>query len=171
MMDVVKLVLAMREGSVVERCHTIKHIGSYTNGQHQYDAAMLLLVLHPNPSRNLLLAVLTHDQAERWYGDMPAPLKWLRPDIGQALHELEAKKLHELRRHEITQLTEDEKQWLSAVDRVELWLWCQDQKAMGCQNLCNVVKELEDSFTKKPLPKAVVQFLDRYEWHRTEEIR
>ena len=70
-------VLAAREGGNVLRCHTVPHHGQYSVGKHSYDALSLLLLLHPNPSMNLVKATLWHDCAERFVGDMPAPAKWL----------------------------------------------------------------------------------------------
>lgn len=166
-MDNVTRILALREGSAVERCHGIKHVGSYSNGQHEHDAVMLLLVLNPNARRELIITVAGHDQAERWYGDMPSPVKWLLPDLARKLHELERAKLVELGVwHD---LTDEEYEWLSAVDRVELWLWCNDQLALGNQNVLGPKQRLEESFLSHPLPWAAQELVSNYVWKRTPE--
>lgn len=159
-----KTVLMHREAGRVERCHTLPHHGSYTNGQHTHDATSLLFLLHPKPSLRLVRALHFHDVAERWVGDMPAPAKKI-DDLGQAVHRAEAAVMKQLG-HDY-KLTKNERRWLKAVDTVEFYLWCADQVAMGNQhvaiNLATVVKWMD----KMDLPEQVEVFLAASGWMRT----
>lgn len=125
-------VLAMREGGAVERSHTIPHLDSYTVGLHSYNALSLLMLLHPNPSRALIEAMLWHDVPERWLGDLPATAKWLNPELKAAYGRAERKAIDRLGiPMDDFYLSEDDWRWLNAVDRLEFWLWVQDQEMLG----------------------------------------
>lgn len=128
----IEKILALREGGQVQRCHTLPHIGSYTVGQHSFDAVNLLLTLHPDPSLKLVKAVLWHDMAERWVGDTPAPVLRSNPEFKRLYEELEQKALERLDLN-LGDLTEDELAWLKAVDRLEFVHWCFTQLSMGNQ--------------------------------------
>jgi 5'-deoxynucleotidase YfbR-like HD superfamily hydrolase len=166
-MDTIDLVTMLREASRVERAHTLPHHGSYTNGQHQYDAVMLLFSLHPNPSMNLVKAVLTHDVGERWCGDIPAPAKWSDGEYAKRSQQLEARCLKSLGYDII--LTEEERMWLKAVDSIELLLWAKDQIAMGNMNATVVVGNLVKHFLTTKLPKAAKEFVANHKWSRTSD--
>ena len=160
----------IREGSVVERCHTLPHHGSYSNGLHQYGCVMLYLQLHPEPQLNTVQAILAHDLGERWVGDNPAPAKWSMPKELQAeLEGLENKCLSRMGQR--FTLDTEEARWLKAVDCVDLWLWGKEQVAMGNQNAAIVVANLDKFFALKPdlLPQPVVDFIADYQWTRTND--
>lgn len=162
-------VLAAREGGNVLRCHTVPHHGQYSVGKHSYDALSLLLLLHPNPSMNLVKATLWHDCAERFVGDMPAPAKWLNQRLGEEyeLAEREAQKASGL---ELPELTEDEQNWLTAVDRVELLLWAEEQAALGNRHIQGLVTAswgwLAQNSAKVPV--EVRDFVEGFVWHRLD---
>jgi len=164
-------VLAAREAGNVMRCHVVPHHGEYTVGKHSYDALSLLLILHPNPSANLMKAVLWHDGGERWVGDMPAPAKWYDDNLGTAYEHAEdrARRLWGLD----VKLDKDELEWLRAVDRIELWLWCHDQKNLGNNHIHTFTKHLKAYFdrTAKEMPKPCRDFLDEFEWDRLPESK
>jgi hypothetical protein len=164
----VQRIIQMRECSRVERCHTLPHHGSYTDGQHSHDAVSLYLVLCPDPSLEVVKAIHVHDYGERWCGDMPAPAKWAAPEIGRALHRLEAGCLERLGLS--TTLTTTDEQWLKAVDCLELWLWAYDQLAMGNRNAQAVIDNLNDYFANAKLPEEVRAFLRDYQWTRTSDL-
>lgn len=119
----------LREGGHVQRCHNLPHHGEYSVAAHSWHVAILLMVLHPNPSKELLLAALTHDVAERWTGDVPAPAKWASPKLKDHLDALEGG--IEIALGIASQLTTEEQRWLKACDLLELELWCMDQIALG----------------------------------------
>lgn len=67
---------AVLNGGNTARFHTVSTIRRNTVGQHSYGVAMLCFLLtQGNPSKQLLMAALTHDIAEQWTGDIPAPAK------------------------------------------------------------------------------------------------
>lgn len=71
--------LSLRASGHVRRWHTIRTITQQTVAEHSGQALTLLLQLHPDPSFNLIRALLWHDSAERVVGDVPSPA--LRADI------------------------------------------------------------------------------------------
>ena len=163
-------VQALRESSRVERFHTMPHHGSYTLGQHQYDMAMLLLVLKPDASKQLLVAVLTHDVGERWVGDVPATTKRLDPELAKRLEALEARCLKRMQLLDYhLALSEVERTWLQTLDRVELLLWSKDQAAMGNYAAVPVVKRLCAWLSEHKIPAEVASFLKDHSWERTPD--
>ena len=159
-MNVVEKVREMRAGSRVERCHTTPHWGGYTVGQHSYDAANLLLLLHPEPSMQLLKAVLWHDIHERWVGDVPTPSKVADPEIRRRLKILESRCNVHLDVN--ISLTPDEYRWLKAVDRIDLWLWAEEQFQMGNKEALTIKWDVASSFGF--MPEECQKFVEEYEW-------
>lgn len=127
MQSLINQVLAAREGGAVERCHATPHHGTYNNAQHCYGAVSLLLILHPDPSVDLIRAVQFHDVAERWLGDMPATGKTgpLRTEYEEA----EATIQMDLGLMPL--LDQESHAWLRAVDLLDLWLWAREQLFLG----------------------------------------
>jgi len=162
-------VLAAREAGNVMRCHVVPHHGEYSVGKHSYDALSLLLILHPNPSPDLMKGILWHDGGERWVGDMPAPAKWYDDRLGQAYESAEdrARRLWELD----VKLTPDEIEWLKAVDRIELWLWCHEQRQFGNRHIETFFTHLDRYFkdTMKTMPQPCQDFLRDFSWQRLPE--
>lgn len=142
-------VLATREAGTVRRCHTVPHHGQYNLAQHSYGAVSLLLLLHPEPSLNLIKAVQWHDVGERWLGDMPAPAKWDNPDLGRVYEEAEQKLLERLGLAQ--KLTDEELNWLKAVDTLELWLWCREEEALGNEAVSAMRRACEEVTEKRRL--------------------
>ena len=72
--DTLEWIQVMREAGSVNRCHTIKIIGTQDVAQHSYNVAMIIVALTKGLcSSTLLQAALTHDTPELWTGDIPAP--------------------------------------------------------------------------------------------------
>jgi 5'-deoxynucleotidase YfbR-like HD superfamily hydrolase len=112
---------AVREAGEVRRCHALPHQSNYTIASHSYGAVNLLLLLHPNPSVNLIKALIWHDVAERWLGDLPSPGKGICPEMQEAYERIED---DILRRLELRpELTEIECAWAAAMDLADLFLW------------------------------------------------
>ena len=153
-----KKIVAMREAGNVERCHVAPHIGSYTVGKHSYDAVSLLLLLHPDPTVRLIRAVQWHDSAERWVGDMPATAKWVNPELGTQYELCETSVMNKVDvvAGDLARLTDEERDWLNAVDKFELYMWCLDQEAFGNKHVQHFKANLEQWFdnvwTKIPEP-------------------
>lgn len=161
-------IIKLRECSKVERCHTIPHHGSYTDGQHSYDAVMLYLALCPRPSLKVVRAILAHDLGERWTGDAPAPLKWADGELSKRLHQIEARCLFHI--GEQFTLDPEEVTWLKAVDSLDLWLWAHEQMAMGNANAATILGNLNAHFMRERLPEEVVAFIKDYQWTRTPDV-
>ncbi len=163
----VERIIALREASNVERCHTVPHSGSYSVGKHSYDATCLLLVLHPNPSAALLRAVLLHDSGERWVGDLPAPAKWDNGQLGILHAAIEQRALAHAGISS-PELSEEEINWLNGVDRFELWLWCHDQLHLGNQNVWPMKKRLDQHITDtwNTIPDPLRRLFFNFGWER-----
>lgn len=166
---IIRQIKAAREGSAVRRCHTTPHHGEYTVGKHSFDALCLLMFLHPDPPMHLVKAVMFHDLGERWVGDMPATAKMLNQALGAEYEKAEENAL-EANFIYLPKLTDEERDWLNAVDKLELYLWCLDQLTLGNHNIDDYVTVLHKWFDQKEqdgcLPKEVQRFLNHYTTER-----
>lgn len=170
-MEIVDLILCLREAFRVERCHTIPHHGSYTNGQHTCDALALLFALHPDPSPRLVKALLFHDVPERWTGDVPAPAKWTPENISPLLGAMESRCLEALGVPSGSGLDDEEAAWFYAVDKLEMILWCHDQVAMGNMSALPAIEVLTKRALENPkTPAAVLGVLTSYRWKRSSDL-
>ncbi len=163
-------VRAVREGGKTERTHTTPHHGSYSVAEHGWGVATLLAILHPNPSRDIILAGMWHDVHERWTGDMPSPIKWCLPNDTRV----------KLKGLEITietslginfNLSAEDLKWLKACDMLEFWLWSIDQEVLGNRNAKEGQTNVEYWFNthKDDVPEMVREFMSHYKWHRTSD--
>lgn len=161
-------VLRLREAGNVERCHTLPHADTYSVGKHVYDMLALLVVLHPNPSAQLFRAIVYHDAHERWTGDIPGALKYLTPDLARYMDE-QKDRIDDMVGYGpyLEFLTADEKKWLKALDRIEFFLWCEDQVAMGNRHISGRLDAVIAQLESTPLPDPCQLFLRDFKWHRT----
>ncbi len=165
-------VRAVREGGDTERTHTTPHHGSYSVAEHSWGVATLLAILHPDPSRDLILAGMWHDVHERWTGDTPAPIKWCLGNVANAeLKRLASSIELSLGIDYILNLSFEDLKWLKACDMLEFWLWSTDQLALGNQNANEGKSNAEFWFDthKGDVPEMVREFMSHYEWHRTSD--
>ena len=115
--------------SFVKRWHTDPWLSEWrqTNGHHQWGVATLIAVLHPDPSRRLLLAALTHDAGEILTGDLPYGFKKLYGGGGivEAVEQAgEAERDDMLGVATGTlDLSGEDARWLEMADRLEAWLF------------------------------------------------
>ncbi len=163
---------AIREGGKTERTHTTPHHGSYSVAEHGWGVATLLAVLHPDPSRDLILSAMWHDVHERWTGDIPSPMKWKFNDIVK----------EEMKRIETAidisldisyiHLKDYDHKWLKACDMLEFWLWSIDQEALGNRNAREGEINAEHWFDthKGEVPDIVLDFIFHYDWRRTSDV-
>jgi 5'-deoxynucleotidase YfbR-like HD superfamily hydrolase len=119
----------MRRGLATKRFHTVPTIGEHTVGQHSAGVALLIVLMHPGPSRQLLSAALTHDLSEWRLGDIPAQVKWNHSAIASAWEALETELDHEWGLE--WDLTVEERNWLKACDTLELMLFAREQLYLG----------------------------------------
>ena len=165
---------ATREAGNVRRFHVVPHVGEYTVGKHSYDAVSMLLVLHLNPSIHLVKALLWHDGAERWVGDMPRPAVSYNEALFHAHDQAHMSALQTWEMYEGFEfLTDEDFRWLNAIDTLESWVWCQDQIAFGnrhCEKtLLYLSRSIEREFSNFPEPCR--EFYAKYEWTRLPENR
>lgn len=164
----VQRVLAMREASAIERAHTIRHHGSYTDGQHSFDMLTLTLELREETSAALMRAIIYHDLPERWIGDMPHPAKYELPGMVEHIHQLEDKINRCMDWGEL--LTDEETTWLHTIDRLEFLLWADDQVQMGNRHLEDVLERCWNWFEGyKTASDPIAVFLQEYKWQRTPD--
>ena len=81
----------MIRGGAIKRYHTLEIIGEQSVASHSWGVAMILQYLDPNVSKEAILRALTHDVAELFTGDVPAPVKWDNPDLVEVLKRIEDK--------------------------------------------------------------------------------
>lgn len=175
-MSAVKFIQALRESGHTTRAHVIPHISHYAVDGHTWQAMTLLFALHPNPSVNLIKTLHFHDTPERWTGDWPSPIKnvlYNGERVSVISTKLEADVARKMGMEAVLGrgLKDDEKQWLTAVDVLELWLWCEDEMAMGNKHVQRCHTNCSEWFTlnMEKLPPAVKNFVINYKWTRTSE--
>ena len=164
--------LKLRECSKVRRAHTVPYHGDYTVGQHSFDMLVLLLELHPNPSRLFMKVVVYHDFGERWVGDVPANTKWANAEFKNQ-HELiekAAMKDHGIPDY-LDHLDALDLDWFHALDKLELYMWAEDQVANGNRAVQEVVDNLLGWFKEKEeshrVPPEIITIVEQYEYRRT----
>ena len=152
--NVVQRLWAIREAGYTERCHIVPHHGEYNVGLHSWNVAMLLHQLHPDPSKDLILAALTHDAAERWTGDIPYTAKHfivpgMKPfltDAEEVIHEKLGIYFH---------ITKADECWLKACDMLELLMWSLDQQRMGNLNVEQIRETVRENLKGDWVPGEV----------------
>jgi len=152
-----------REASTTRRCHILPHHGDHTIGQHTYGAVTLLLILMPHPSMALVRALMFHDTAERWLGDMPATAKAAFPGLGAIYEEAERAVLKKL--DMVPPLTPVEEEWLKAVDTLDLYLWAREQMRMGNQELTDLRDKCSEAIVGRRLNgKLPPEVWEYFQW-------
>lgn len=121
----------MMEGGSVNRFHARPGLLQQTDAAHSWGVAMLVYLLSPvQPSVELLLAALTHDLAEQYTGDTPAPAKWAL-DIQADYAKLENDKLRQYGLDFSSLLTSNEVRILKLADTMDGLLHCCKEAALG----------------------------------------
>jgi 5'-deoxynucleotidase YfbR-like HD superfamily hydrolase len=104
----------------VKRWHTCVGM-EQTNADHSHGVIMVIALLHPNPSANLLKAAAAHDLGEFITGDMLSPAK-SDPVIRDRLKQLESEGRHSMGIPDWP-LTEEEQKWLEFADAYETFMF------------------------------------------------
>lgn len=148
-------VLAVREGGYVQRVHTMPHLSHYNVAQHAWNATALLLLLHPDPSLDLIKHVMFHDVAERWIGDLPYPARKEHAALGAAESSALAAVDQVLDICDSLSVTEN--YWLDALDMLEFFMWCNDELSLGNQFVRGSRKNAMTAMTQmmRTVPKPV----------------
>jgi len=92
-----------------------------TVGEHSHRVSILLLMLHPLPSAHLIACALTHDAAEVFTGDMPAPMK-----VGNFKALMETYEVEIAKRFALPIPAEKDMAWLSLCDKLDAILWVRE---------------------------------------------
>lgn len=150
-----------RAGGRVERCHGIPHQGSYNNAAHSWGVAMLMHYLWPEDFPRLALVCLAHDVPEAWVGDVPAPTMRYVPGLKDSLARMEDRLLTSYGLPTESGLSEEDHAKLKACDRLEFYLWCREQEALGNQFASEGRREVERFFQEVPLPRRAREMFDR----------
>jgi 5'-deoxynucleotidase YfbR-like HD superfamily hydrolase len=139
-------------------------------GQHTHDACVLLNELFPDARKEVLVAMMLHDYGERWVGDLPCVAGWDNGELGRAYRMAEATALAE-NGISLPQLTAEENHTLNVVDKLELWLWCQEQYSNGNSRVIGALNRLQAYFdgleAQGRLPACVVEIVAKFMWRRT----
>ena len=109
------------EAGSVTRYHTHPRFNRFTqsDGAHSWSVAALIIQIHPNPSKELIIAGIMHDTGERFAGDLPAPVKRANPKLAALHAELETKlRAATVHMGDYT-ITKEEAMWLKLSDMLE----------------------------------------------------
>lgn len=98
----------------------LRHSGDCTDA-HSARCARLLLCLKPDASAELIAAVLHHDVAETYTGDIPQSAKRENATLRDILRWMESD--YEIRLGLNTPRNEDENAWVKLVDSLDAYLW------------------------------------------------
>lgn len=137
------------EGGKTKRFHTSDTLTVQTVADHSFGVAMMVLLIAPRCTRQLLLAALTHDLAEHQVGDMAAPVKRAYPDLKEKLQSMEDQLLYKHQLHFEGTLDEKELAVLKAADYLDGMMYCVRERRMGGQctyiynNFKSYVKQLD----------------------------
>ncbi len=115
-------------GDVV-RFHNHAGIDKQKNSEHQWGCALIVQYIHPECSKELLLAALTHDAAEYVTGDIPFTAKLLNPELKSILDEMERK--WEQDNDVNFSISNGEKKILKIADVLEGMFFCIQQVRVG----------------------------------------
>lgn len=161
---------AVREGGDVKRLHVVPVHTDPSVARHSWNMAALLWLLHPNPSKNLLLSCILHDCNERWVGDTPAPVKYsMFPDLGREIKKAEevVDEIMGFAPH----LNEHEKNWRRGVDLLELLMYAQAEIAMGNRNMQATHDNVRAHIVESSwVPEPIVDFARQLRWQRTMDV-
>lgn len=152
--------MAIRMGGAVERCHTIRHQGSYAVNAHSWGVAVLMYILWPKDFPRLVAYCIFHDVPEAWVGDVPAPAKKFNKTVKQSFDKMETAVFSRLDLPNDLGLSTSDRAKLKACDHLELYLWAQEQVLSGNQHAACVVREIEGFFRRDPLPLEADMLLD-----------
>lgn len=117
------------EGGAVKRFHTFKN-GAQNNAEHQWRVAMIVALLEPSASRDLILEALTHDTYECITGDVPSTAKDQYPGLKEMLCKIE-ESLDESFKIKSDKLTEYDRFILKLADHIEAYLFANEMFSKG----------------------------------------
>ena len=116
-------------GAEVTRYHTVTTLVKETVGHHSHGVAMLVHLLNPEASKQVLLAALFHDLSEHLTGDIPSPAK-REYGIGEQVSQLEDRLMREVGIH-MPQLSSEDTRLLKLADIAHGALYCGREMSLG----------------------------------------
>jgi 5'-deoxynucleotidase YfbR-like HD superfamily hydrolase len=162
---------SLRASFNVRRWHVFPTHGQQNVGHHTACALSLLYVIHPCPSHALVQCLLFHDTAERWVGDVPAPVRRANKDFSDLYERLEQEHFaqHPTVHRAMSKLTEDELRWLKAIDVLELLMHMYDEIMLGNQHAGIVAQRAREYLQRDGTPEEVLDFVAvlAREWGRS----
>ncbi len=147
----------MIRGGAIKRYHTLETIGEQSVASHSWGVAMILQYLEPNVSKEAILRALTHDVAELFTGDIPAPVKWANPDLVEVLKRIEDKYENDIGIG--YQLKPEEVKLGKQADMFELLVFCVRQRRLGNTNMNEVFSNGVEYLADNGLNKRGKQLL------------
>ena len=158
-MNQIESVRAIRESGMIDRVHVIPYHRPYTNASHSWNVAVLCRFLWPNDPQLVDIA-LFHDVPERWTGDIPSPVIRRNPEIAAALRREDARICKKIGVPSEHDLNKEDFAKFKAADRLEFWLWTQEELVMGNQMVTDACEEIEKYLFEDPsTPGRVRQFM------------
>ncbi len=158
---------AQLEGGRVKRCHTVNIIGHYDNAQHSFNMLLIYCEMHPNPHPDTMRAILYHDLAERYTGDLPAPSLTEFPELRKGIKDVEA---HCRAVMGIDfQLSECEANWVHCIDKIEHWIWAHRQLLMGNTLVLSHVRKLASILSDLEIPVPLQELIAHYDHHQGDD--
>lgn len=157
----------LREAGRVERCAHMPHHGSYTNGQHAYDMQTLVLMLWPEVTRALMIAIVAHNVHERYTGNIPEAFRRSDGEFAKRLAVVEAKVMKRI--GTAVTLTEQESCWLRGLDHAVQFMWATEQIALGNKNAAALLGQTGAWFKINAIPIPLKEFIETYQWTRTPD--
>lgn len=157
---------ALLEAGMVERFHCTPHHSPYSVAVHSWNMAVLLYSIYPGePSRDLVRAVLLHDVAERWTGDVPYPMKH---GIGGKVFNASLSQAERQVREAIGMpdrpLAQSEYHWLKGLDVLELLMFCHHEVAMGNTHVEQALVECFRILQEPWIPTEIMAWYSRGGW-------
>ena len=134
----------------VKRWHTKPECGEQTTGEHTFGMLLLCEFLHPNPSANLLRAIMRHDLHESIFADIPFNVKRMLPAFDDLEKEFQQQfeKVYDLKGIE---LTVEEKLWLRYLDNLEVLVYLEESVDPNDENekIYNQSADIVKNLTKQ----------------------
>ncbi len=155
MKEIVRRVIQSRAGGAVERAHTLRHHGSYSNASHSWGVAMLMYYLWPEDFPRLAAHCLSHDVSEAWLGDTPAPSP---RGLDSTLWAIEANINRGLGLPAWDSLPSEDRVKIKACDKLEFYIWAREQRDMGNRFIVDALDDICVCLENTYLPDPAKQF-------------
>lgn len=159
----VEKIKLLREAADVQRLHTKRTIGEYSNGSHTFGMLALLRLLYPDAPSHLIWAIVEHDIPERLVGDIPSPTIHFGGFVDKnKLDDAEEQILNSIFGEQwysgLKTFDPESYRWLKGLDLLELFLFCKDQKRLGSKNLLQIEHRCMEIFRNRAadFPRPII---------------